>query len=184
MEQKTHNEDTNVQKQEWKNRLITFLSGLIIVMVLVGVIVWLAMPGMMLVVHQSRYDSVVETCQQRKAAIETNGWENPAIRDMNKSMAKHGVQMNKQVKIVELCNAEYTKDVLTTNPEVSTLMPCAWGVYEGDDGKIYISGMNMGLMGKMFGGNIAKVMEEAVSKDEEKMLKGVKLQTETVLQVA
>jgi uncharacterized protein (DUF302 family) len=167
------NKDTNTQKQEWKNRLIPFISGLIIGMVLVAVIVWLAMPGMMLVVHQSRYDSVEETCKQLKAAIETNGWENPAIRDMNKSMAKHGVQMNKQVKIVELCNAEYAKDVLTTNPEVSTLMPCAWGVYEGDDGKIYISGMNMGLMGKMFGGNIAKVMGGAVSKDEEKMLKEV-----------
>lgn len=52
-------------------------------------------------------------------------------------------------------------------------MPCAWGVYKGKDGKIYISGMNMGLMGKMFGGNIAKVMGEAVSKDEEQMLKEV-----------
>ena len=74
---------------------------------------------------------------------------------------------------VELCNAKYAKDILMTNPEVSTLMPCAWGVYKGKDGKIYISGMNMGLMGKMFGGNIAKVMGEAVSKDEEQMLKEV-----------
>ena len=31
----------------------------------------------------------------------------------------------------------------------------------------------MGLMGKMFGGNIAKVMGDAVSRDEAKMLKGV-----------
>ena len=178
MEKNTHNqnpanEDANDQKQVWKNRLIPFISGLIVGMVLVGVIVWLSMPGMMLVVHQSRYDSVEETCKQLQAAIEANGWKSPAIRDMNKTMAKHGVLMNKQVKIVELCNAEYAKDVLTTNPEVSTLMPCAWGVYEGDDGKIYISGMNMGLMGKMFGGNIAKVMGGAVSKDEERMLKDV-----------
>jgi hypothetical protein len=49
-------------------------------------------------------------------------------------------------------------------------MPCAWGVYEGDDGRVYITGMNMGLMGKMFGGNIAKVMGGSVSKDEARML--------------
>jgi uncharacterized protein (DUF302 family) len=85
-------------------------------------------------------------------------------------MAEHGVQMDKPVRIVELCNATYARDILMTNPEVSTLMPCAWGVYEGKDGRIYISGMNMGLMGKMFGGNIAKVMGTAVSKDEARML--------------
>jgi uncharacterized protein (DUF302 family) len=81
--------------------------------------------------------------------------------------------MSRQVKIVELCKAEYARDVLSTNPEVSTLMPCAWGVYEGDDGKIYISGMNMGLMGKMFGGNIAKVMGDLVVKDEARILERV-----------
>ena len=115
----------------------------------------------------------VISCKQLKAAIETNGWKSPGIRDMNKTMAKHGVQMDKQVSIVDLCNAKYAKDVLTTNPEVSTLMPCAWGVYEGKNGKIYISGMNMGLMGKMFGGNVAKVMGGAVSKDEKLILNDV-----------
>ena len=156
-----------------KSRLFPFIFGLIVGVVLAGVILWLAMPGMMLVVHQSRYDSVEETCKQLKTAIETNGWKSPGIRDMNKTMAKHGVQMDKQVSIVDLCNAKYAKDVLTTNPEVSTLMPCAWGVYEGKNGKIYISGMNMGLMGKMFGGNVAKVMGGAVSKDEKLILKDV-----------
>ena len=73
--------------------------------------------------------------------------------------------------IVELCKAEYARDVLSTNPEVSTLIPCAWGVYKGDDGNCYITGMNMGLMGKMFGGNIAKVMGASVAKDEKRMLK-------------
>lgn len=153
--------------------VILFISGLIIGMVLVGIIVWLSMPRMMLVARQSRYNSVKETCKQLKIAIESNGWECPAIRNMNMAMGKQGVEMEKQVWIVELCNAEYAKDVLMTNPEVSTLMPCAWGVYKGKDGKIYISGMNMGLMGKMFGGNIAKVMGGSVSKDEEQMLKDV-----------
>jgi uncharacterized protein (DUF302 family) len=167
------NDDVNAQKHGKINHFVLFISGLFFGMLLIGVVGWIAMPSMMLVVHQSRYDSVEETCKQLKAAIETNGWRSPAIRNMNKDMAKHGVLMDRQVRIVELCNAKYAKDILSTNPEVSTLIPCAWGVYEGDDGKIYISGMNMRLMGKMFGGNIAKVMGEAVSRDEVKMLKGV-----------
>ncbi len=162
-----------MQKQGKINRLIPFIFGLIAGMALAGIAGWLLMPGMMLTVHQSRYDSVEETCKHLTDAIEANGWKSPAVRNMNKAMAKSGVQMDNQVRIVELCNAKYAKDVLTTNPEVSTLMPCAWGVYKGKDGKVYISGMNMGLMGKMFGGNIARVMGGSVSVDEEKMLGGV-----------
>ena len=54
-----------------------------------------------------------------------------------------------------------------------TLMPCAIAVYEGDDGAVYVSGMNMGLMGKMFGGNIAEVMGGSVADDERKILSAV-----------
>jgi hypothetical protein len=50
------------------------------------------------------------------------------------------------------------------------MMPCAWGVYRGDDGRVYVSGMNMGLMGQLFGGTIADVMGDTVAKQEEAML--------------
>ena len=92
---------------------------------------------------------------------------------MNKSMTKQGVQHGQPVRVVELCQANYAHDVLGGNPEVSTLMPCAFGVYEGADGKVYISGMNTGLIGKMFGGKIAEVMGVKVSRDEEKILEGI-----------
>lgn len=131
---------------------------------------------MMLTTHESRYDTVDETCLNLKSAIEENGWSCPAIRDMNLTIEKHGATLERRVKIVELCKATYARDVLTTDPEVSTLMPCAWGVYEGDDGKVYITGMNMGLMAKLVGGNIAKIMGGPVSAEEEKMLQQVILE--------
>ena len=52
-------------------------------------------------------------------------------------------------------------------------MPCTMAVWEGDDGKVYLSEMNMGLMAKMFGGNIAKVMGGSVVHDEEQILEGL-----------
>jgi len=153
--------------------LISFIIGLFSGVIVAAIVGWTAMPGMMITVHQSRYNTIDETCKQLKSAIQANGWQCPAIRNMNKAMSKHGIIMDKQVRIVELCKAPYAKDVLLTNPEVATLMPCAWGVYKGKDGKVYISGMNMGMMGKMFGGNIAKVMGGSVAKDEKAMLEAV-----------
>ena len=151
----------------------SLVAGVFLGIALSALAGWTAMPRMMLTVHQSRYADVDTTCQELKAAIEAAGWSCPAIRDMNKSMAKHGVQHGRPVRIVELCQADYAHDVLGDNPEVATLMPCAFGVYEGADGKVYISGMNTGLMGKMFGGTIAEVMGAKVSQDEKKMLEGI-----------
>ena len=156
-----------------KRNSISYMLGVITGGVLVVVLMFVMMPKLMIVTHESKYGSIQETCDALQIAIEANGWVSPSVRNMNKSIEKQGVFMDKQVRIVELCNAQYAKDVLQTDPEVSTLMPCAWGVYEGDDGKIYISGMNMSLMGKMFGGNIAKVIGGAVATDEKNMLKEV-----------
>ena len=164
---------TSRDKARWKAPVLCLLVGILLGAGITAFAGWKAMPSMMLTVHESNYPDVAQTCEELKKSIEANGWQCPAIRDMNKSMAKHGVDFDRPVRIVELCKADYAKRVLSTNPEVSTLMPCAWGVYEGADGKVYISGMNMGLMGKMFGGTIAEVMGGQVSADEHKILKSV-----------
>ena len=130
-----------------------------------------SMPGRTVTVHQSKYQDVDQTCKVLKTAIEAQGLKCPAIRNLNKSMAKHGVHLDRQVRVVEFCKADYAHDMLKDNPEVCTLMPCTFGVYEGDDGRVYISSMNQHLMGKMFGSTIAKVMGERVAKDEARILK-------------
>lgn len=162
-------EDLNAVR---KNAISVFslIGGVFVGIALTALAGWAAMPRMMLTVHESRYADVDQTCEELKAAIEAAGWNCPAIRDMNKSMARHGVRHDRPVRLVELCQANYAHDILRDNPEVSTLMPCAFGVYKGTDGKVYISGMNTGLMGKMFGGKIAEIMGSKVAQDEEKIL--------------
>ena len=154
-------------------RVGTLLAGIVVGVLLTGAAVWMAMPRMMLVVHESRHADVETTCQELKKAAEAAGWMVPAIRDMNASMAKQGVQHDPPVRIVELCKAEYAHEVLTDNPEVSTLMPCAYGVYEGADGKVYVTSMNMGLMGRMFGGTVSQVMSGKVAPEEQRILAAV-----------
>jgi hypothetical protein len=60
--------------------------------------------------------------------------------------------------------------VLSDNRRMACLMPCTVAVYESDDGRIVISKMNTGLMGRVFGGPVARVMGKQVAADEKKML--------------
>ena len=113
---------------------LSLVGGVFLGIAVAALVGWAAMPRMMLTVHQSKYSDVDKTCQGLKAAIEAAGWTCPGIRDMNKSMAQQGVQHGRPVRVVELCQANYAHDVLGGNPEVSTLVPCAFGVYEGGDG--------------------------------------------------
>jgi uncharacterized protein (DUF302 family) len=53
------------------------------------------------------------------------------------------------------------------------MMPCTMAIWEADDGKVYLSEMNMSLMAKMFGGNVAKVMGVKVVQNEEEIIQGL-----------
>jgi len=142
--------------------------------VLCGIVLFTAMPSLMIVTRKIKLE-FDETIAALEKQIPKHGWvisgDQPI--DMNKSMAKHGVTFKPRVKLLKLCKAEYAKSILTTDRHVSTMMPCTFSVWDGDDGKVYLSKMNMALMAKMFGGNIAKVMGKKVVHDEEKILQGL-----------
>jgi len=163
-------ETSSGNRKTWQAGLIGGAIGF----VLCGIVMFMAMPSMMIVTKESKlgFDETVAALEKR---IPEQGWAIPGGKpiDMNKSMAKYGVIFKPRVKLVKLCKAEYAKSVLTTDRYVSCLMPCTMAVWEGDDGKVYLSEMNMSLMAKMFGGNIAKVMGGNVVRDEEKMLEGL-----------
>jgi uncharacterized protein (DUF302 family) len=145
------------------------VAGVIVGVVLTALVAWQMMPGMMIIEYESRY-GLDETVAKLKSAAEANGWTVPAVRNMNASLAKQGVDFPRQVRLVEVCKAEYAESVLASDRHVATLMPCAFAVFEADDGSVHISAMNTGLMGTMFGGNIAEVMGGKVGPDEHKML--------------
>jgi uncharacterized protein (DUF302 family) len=144
-------------------------AGLVlgIVLSIAGVI--LLMPGMMIKTHESSL-GFEETVAALEQSITDNGWTSPGTMNLNNSMAKHGVEFGPRIRLVRMCKAEYASQVLAGDRHVSSLMPCRVAVWEGDDGKVCISKMNTGLMGKLFGGTIAEVMGGYVAEDEEKIL--------------
>jgi uncharacterized protein (DUF302 family) len=156
-------------KKSGKIKWIYIIAGIAIGVVLCLILMVSIMPSMMIVTKQSKlgFDDTVSTVQQR---IKEQGWSVKGVSDVKHEINKAGYDFQPRVKIIKLCKAEYAKEVLTTDRFVSCLMPCSISVWEGDDGKVYLSEMNMGLMARLFGGNIGKVMGGKVVQDEEKML--------------
>jgi len=152
--------------------LVTFASGLFVGLVLSGLVLMAMMPSMMIITKESTL-GFDETVAALEKSITDHGWVVADVKDMNKALSKQGVEFAPRVKLIKFCNAEYASDVLATDRYISTMMPCTCSVWEDDDGKIYLSKMNMSLMGKLFGGNIARVMGGSVAKEEADMLSGI-----------
>ena len=155
-----------------KNVLTSGLVGLVVGAILSVTVIFLLMPSMMIVTEECSL-GFDETVSALEKSITENGWVVSTVTDMNKSMSKHGVEFSPRVKLIKLCQPEYAKSVLETDRYISTMMPCTFSVWEDDEGKVHLSKMNMGLMAKLFGGNVARVMGGSVAEEEEKMISGL-----------
>lgn len=152
--------------------------GILLGGVLIGA---LAAVAAMVVVMRSRMIQVIaspldfdDTLKALDRGVEAaEGWSSPGRRDLNAMMRKNGVEFTPRVTLVEVCKATYAKEVLRDDRRMATLMPCALAVYEDDAGKVWISKMNTGLMGRVFGGTVGRVMGGLVSKEETTILSGV-----------
>jgi uncharacterized protein (DUF302 family) len=155
-----------------RKQLISGIVGVLVGVCVAVVLVVVLMPSMMLITHETTrgYDETIAALQER---IQGAGWVVSGVKEMNPSLAKEGVDFKPRVSLVSLCQPHYAKSILTTDRHISVMMPCKFSVWEGDDGKVYLTQMNTGLMGKLFGGNVAKVMGSSVAGDEEKILRGL-----------
>lgn len=138
----------------------SFLTGMIII----GVLGWNMMPSMMLHEVQSPYN-LTETVAKIKSNTLAGGWVIPSIKPLHKSVKKHGGGDLRPIMLVNICQAHHAYSVLKNESDrrLSVFMPCTISVYEKDDGKTYIATMNAGLLGKMFGGNVAVVMKDVAT---------------------
>ena len=148
------------------------IFGFIVGILLCAVIVFKLMPSMMIVTRECKlnFDETIAALEER---IPQNGWSIKEIKNLNDELNEAGIGFKPRTKLIKLCKAEYAKSVLSSDRYISCLMPCTISVWEDDDGKVYLSKMNVALMAKMFGGNIAKVMGKEVGRDERIMIKGL-----------
>jgi len=127
-------------------------------MALMGLIVWITMHLLMLVKHKSKlsYDETVTALSE--TLIKKQDWDVLNVNDFQKR-TKDFVTLER-VGSIDICNPRYVSKILADdkNRGVTAFMPLDLGVYEDKKGQVFVSQLNIGLVGKMFGGTISKVM--------------------------
>ena len=134
-----------------------FVLGIVVT----GIAGWIMMPGMMLHEDLSPY-GIEETVNKIKENAKIKGWVVPSVKSLHKSVLKHGAGELRPVMLVNLCQPNHAFNILREdgNKKISVFMPCTISVYQKSDGKTYVGTMNAGLLGEMFGGAVAEVMDE------------------------
>jgi uncharacterized protein (DUF302 family) len=145
--------------------------GFILGLIVTTGIGWFSMPSMMLVEYESPYD-INKTVQTIADNAKANKWVVVSIGKLHKSVKKHGGYNLTPVYLVNLCNASHAYNILKNdkNKVISVMMPCTISVYTKADGKTYIGTMNAGLLGKIFGGDIAQIFGIEVAEDQQKFI--------------
>jgi len=141
--------------------VIQVLIWIIVGMFLMGLIVWFTMPLLMLVKHKSKlsYAETVTTLSDN--LNKKQDWKVLTVNDYKKS-AEAFVNLE-QTASVNICNPRYASRILADDKDrgVTAFMPLGIGVYEDKKGQVFVSKLNIGLLGKMFGGTISEVMGAA-----------------------
>ncbi|MGB8408898.1 MAG: DUF302 domain-containing protein [Gallionella sp.] len=145
-------------------------------MALMGSIVWFTMPSLMLVKRKSNQNYEDTISALTEALKSKQDWVVKVVNDYQKSTSNFAPI--ERVGSMNICNPRYASKILANDADrgVTAFMPLALGVYEDKQGQVYVSQLNVGLMGMMFGGTIAKVMGMA-GKDLSKVVETVTTKT-------
>jgi uncharacterized protein (DUF302 family) len=150
--------DDFAQEGKMTTNALVAVGGVLVGMVLMGLIVWFSMPSLMLIKHRSsrRYDDTVAMLSEGLKA--KPDWRILKVNDYQESTAAFGAI--ERVCSVNVCNPRYASNILAddANRAVTAFMPLAVGVYEDKKGQVFVSELNVRLLGMMFGGTIARVM--------------------------
>ena len=143
------------------------LIGVVSGMFLGLLIAFFIAPSLMFREDKNSRDFDVTVARLEKA-IEVRGWKTPVIHDLQATMKKFGKEV-RSVKVLEICHPDHSYEILSRSEEkiVSSMMPCRISVYEKEDGSVWISRMNSGLLAKPMSPVIRKTMSAAAADVEE-----------------
>ena len=143
--------------------LIGVVSGIILGLL----IAFFIAPSLMFREDKNSSDFDVTVARLEKA-IEVRGWKTPVIHDLQATMKKFGKEV-RSVNVLEICHPDHSYEILNRSEEkiVSSMMPCRISVYEKEDGSVWISRMNSGLLSKPMSPVIRKTMSAAAADVEE-----------------
>lgn len=113
-----------------------------------------------------------ETVGAVGAAMDRQGWKRGPVHDAQAAMVKAGMTDSKRMKVLEGCPAGFNEKLDKAGQGKLPPHPCRFTVFEGRDGKTYITRMNSGNIAKGLQGEAARLMA-GIGADEEAILKGI-----------
>ena len=151
---------------------VWFILGVVVGLLIMGAMVWFAMPKLMMIKRKTdrTYTQAVQILTETVEKMPE--WRLRLISDHQSNTASYGKL--EPICSMNICNTRLAYEILSedANRGVTAIMPVAIGVYEDKQGQVYTSQLNVGLLGMMFGGTIARVMKLA-AKDLDTIISSV-----------
>lgn len=140
------------------------------VILLVSLLFWLSgcsMGHLMIKENLSPYP-FEKTVEIIVSNAQTQEWSVPKVYDFQALLIEKGEADPGKIKVIKLCKASIASKMLTPDDSkyVGAMMPCSVAVYEKQDGKTYVSSMNMSLMATMFGGEVGDILDQVATEEE------------------
>lgn len=160
-----------------KTLIITSLIfGFIIGIIFSGIVINISAGEMMVKELKSPYDFDKTVSVMAERINNKPGWHVTSIIDQNKEAIENGGFPIGSFKIIKYCSGKYSAEMLKADDrkKIGNMMPKTFAVYEKSDGQVYVSTMNGGIMGKLFGGETENIIEK-VSLEVEDMMRFINL---------
>lgn len=120
-----------------------------------------------LLVKISTGKTVSEAATALQAAVQANQFGVMQVYNLKETMAKKGVEFERECLIFEVCQPQQAKKVLDQNMSVSTALPCRISIYE-EGGKTTLASLRPTILLAMFDSpqleRVAKDVEDAIVK--------------------
>jgi uncharacterized protein (DUF302 family) len=147
--------------------IIGIIIGLVAGLLIGSIVMFLVTPSLLFreTASPAGFDDTVKKVEE--AAI-GRGWKIPGTHDLQATLKKFGKDV-RSVKVFEICHPDLSYRILQRNKEriASSMMPCRVAVYEREDGTVWISRMNSGVVAMPMTRVVRKTMTAAAADVEE-----------------
>jgi uncharacterized protein (DUF302 family) len=111
--------------------------------------------------------SVSDAAAALQAAVQANHFGVMQVHNLKETMAKKGVEFERECLIFEVCQPQQAKKVLDQNMSVSTALPCRISIYE-ENGKAILATVKPTTLLAMFNTpqleGVAREVEDTIVK--------------------
>jgi uncharacterized protein (DUF302 family) len=150
---------------------VPMIIGLIVGVFITGITVNLAAPRLLIKEVHSPYDFEKTVRIITERITMTDRWHVVEVYDENAEVTAHGGEAIGRMAIIKYCSGFYASAMLKADDRkrLAAMMPKGIAVYENSRGEVMIAMSNGLIMGKLFGGEIARIIEQ-VSREVEQIM--------------